>query len=251
MALDKKKVGEISEVKTSQKEYKIQIVAGKSTTGSAKKTDEPKPNVPKPNQSPNPLFSGLKSDILAELESIKRAVTTNKVDEVLGLGYKVGRDGAILRNNNQKKVLPTELETADYEEIISLITQKRDLGRDKNIELNKEIDKKLVDHSDLFYWPITVSKTPNMQSEKNILLLATGKDYSLIGSQEQQVGRDYLKENRNKIRAIIIANTNWQNIGLLADIGREIGSHIPIYTGHPSKLILSYLFPRLRNKIIA
>ncbi|CAG8850239.1 26209_t:CDS:1, partial [Racocetra persica] len=51
--------------------------------------------------------------------------------------------------------------------------------------------------------------------------------------------------------AIIIANTNWQNIGLLADIGREIGSHIPIYTSHPSKLILSYLFPRLRNKIIA
>ncbi|KLL04564.1 MAG: metallo-beta-lactamase [Mycoplasmataceae bacterium RV_VA103A] len=90
-----------------------------------------------------------------------------------------------------------------------------------------------------------------LESEKNILLLATGKDYSLIGSQEQQVGRDYLKENRNKIRAVIIANTNWQNIGLLADIGREVGFQIPIYTSHPSKLILTYLFPRLRNKIIA
>ncbi|KLL04565.1 MAG: hypothetical protein MRERV_18c026 [Mycoplasmataceae bacterium RV_VA103A] len=155
---------------------------GKSTTRPAKKTDEPKPNVPKPNQSPNPLFSELKSDILAELESIKRAVTTNKVDEVLGLGYKAGRDGAILRNNNQKKVLPTELETADYEEIISLITQKRDLGRDKNIELNKEVDKKLADHSDLFYWPVTVSKTPNMRDWYAWRLSAkeNGKDYNLL-----------------------------------------------------------------------
>jgi hypothetical protein len=47
-----------------------------------------------------------------------------------------------------------------------------------------------------------------LESEKSILLLATGKDYSLIGSQEQQIGRDYLKENKNKIRAIIVANTN-------------------------------------------
>ncbi|CAG8732105.1 535_t:CDS:2, partial [Ambispora leptoticha] len=87
-------------------------------------------------------------------------------------------------------------------------------------------------------------------SENHILLLATGKDYSLVGFQEQQIGRDYLKENKNKIKAIMVTNTNWQNVGLLADICREIGSHIPIYTSHPSKLIFPYLFPQLRNKII-
>jgi len=89
-----------------------------------------------------------------------------------------------------------------------------------------------------------------LESEKNILLLATGKDYSLVGSQEQQVGRNYLKENKIKIRAIIVANTNWQNVGLLADISREIGPYVPIYTSHYSKIILSYLFPQLRSKII-
>lgn len=71
-----------------------------------------------------------------------------------------------------------------------------------------------------------------------------------MGFQEQQIGRDYLKENRNKIRAIIVANTNWQNIGLLADICQEIGSQIPIYTSHQSKMVFSYLFPQLRNRII-
>ena len=89
-----------------------------------------------------------------------------------------------------------------------------------------------------------------MESEKHILLLATGKDYSLIGSQEQQIGRDYLKENKAKIRAIIVTNTNWQNIGLLADICREIGLPIPIYASYQSKLVFSYLFPPLRNKVI-
>ena len=89
-----------------------------------------------------------------------------------------------------------------------------------------------------------------LESEKCILLLATGKDYSLIGSQEQQVGRNYLKDKKAKIRAIIVTNTNWQNVGLLADISREIGPQVPIYTSHYSKIILSYLFPRLRSKII-
>ena len=89
-----------------------------------------------------------------------------------------------------------------------------------------------------------------LESEKSIILLATGKDYSLIGSQEQQVGRNYLKENKDKIRAIIVTNTSWQNVGLLTDISREIGFHVPIYTSHYSKIVLSYLFPQLRSKII-
>jgi hypothetical protein len=40
------------------------------------------------------------------------------------------------------------------------------------------------------------------------LILATGKEYTLTGYQEQQIGRDYLKENRAKIRAIVVTNTN-------------------------------------------
>ena len=89
-----------------------------------------------------------------------------------------------------------------------------------------------------------------MESQRCILLLATGKDYSLTGFQEQKIGRDYLKENRNKIRAIIVINTNWQNIGLLSDICQEINPHIRIYTSHYSRAIFPYLFPQLRNKIM-
>lgn len=90
-----------------------------------------------------------------------------------------------------------------------------------------------------------------LESEQGILVLATGKEHSLTGYQEQQVGRDYLKENRAKIKAIIVTNTNWQNIGCLSDICREIGSQIPIYSSYQSRLILSYLFPsQLRNRII-
>jgi hypothetical protein len=90
-----------------------------------------------------------------------------------------------------------------------------------------------------------------LESERSIILLAAGKDYSLTGCQEQQIGRDYLKENRNKIKGIIVANTNWQNIGLLADISREIGFQVPIYTSYQSRIVLPYFFPQLRNRIIA
>lgn len=90
-----------------------------------------------------------------------------------------------------------------------------------------------------------------LESEQSILILATGKEYSLTGYQEQQIGRDYLKENRAKIKAIIVTNTNWQNIGSLNDICHEVGSQIPIYSSYQSRLVLSYLFrPRLRNRII-
>ncbi|WNE40974.1 MAG: Ribonuclease J [Mycoplasmataceae bacterium] len=90
-----------------------------------------------------------------------------------------------------------------------------------------------------------------LESEQGILLLATGKEYSLTGYQEQQIGRDYLKENRAKVKAIVIANTNWQNVGCLSDICREIGVQIPIYTSFQSRLVLSYLFPlQIRNRII-
>jgi mRNA degradation ribonuclease J1/J2 len=90
-----------------------------------------------------------------------------------------------------------------------------------------------------------------LESEQGILVLATGKEHSLTGYQEQQAGRDYLKENRAKIKAIIVANTNWQNIGCLSDVCREIGSQIPIYSSYQSRLVLSYFFPsQLRNRII-
>jgi mRNA degradation ribonuclease J1/J2 len=89
-----------------------------------------------------------------------------------------------------------------------------------------------------------------LETEKNILILATGRDCSVMGLQEQQIGRDYLKENRAKIGGIVVTNTGWQNIGLLADICQEFGPHVPVYTSFYSKLVFSYLFPQLRNKVI-
>ena len=51
-----------------------------------------------------------------------------------------------------------------------------------------------------------------LESEKAIILLATGQDYSVAASTEQQLGYDYLKENRNKIQGIIINNTTENDI---------------------------------------
>ncbi|CAG8453194.1 3888_t:CDS:2 [Ambispora gerdemannii] len=43
---------------------------------------------------------------------------------------------------------------------------------------------------------VKISNLYLLESEKYILLLAAGKDYSLNGYQEHQIGRDYLKENK-------------------------------------------------------
>lgn len=89
-----------------------------------------------------------------------------------------------------------------------------------------------------------------LETEKNIIIIASGKGYSSFNLPEQQIGLDYLKENRNKVGAIIVNNTNFQNIGLLEDISHSLGFSVPIYTSSYSKLILSYLFPQLRNRVI-
>jgi hypothetical protein len=65
----------------------------------------------------------------------------------------------------------------------------------------------------------------------------------------QQINYDYLKENYSKLKAIVINNTNFQNIGLLEKICQDLGKEVAIYTSVPNKLILCYLFPQIRNKI--
>jgi len=48
-----------------------------------------------------------------------------------------------------------------------------------------------------------------LETEKSIIILAGGQDYLLSDdSPEQQLGRNYLKENKNKIKAIIVVNTS-------------------------------------------
>jgi mRNA degradation ribonuclease J1/J2 len=89
-----------------------------------------------------------------------------------------------------------------------------------------------------------------LETEQAIIIVATGKGYSLADLQEQQVGLDYLKENCNKVKAVIINNTGFHNIGLLEDVYQVLGSSVPLYTSFHSKLILSYLFPRLRSRMI-
>jgi len=89
-----------------------------------------------------------------------------------------------------------------------------------------------------------------LETEKSIIILATGKVNSSKNLQEQQIGRDYLKEKKSKVKVVIINNTNFQNIGLLVDICSDLGVSIPIYASFHSKLIISYLFPSLKNRII-
>ena len=81
--------------------------------------------------------------------------------------------------------------------------------------------------------------------------MAVGQDYSLtdLTEQQQQLGYDYLKENRSKLQGIIINNTASKNVGLLVEICQTFGKEIPLYASVHSKLILHYLFPEIRNKI--
>ena len=88
-----------------------------------------------------------------------------------------------------------------------------------------------------------------LEDSESIIVLAAGQNFSLKRAQEQQIGRDYLKENRNKVKAILVNNTSWQNIGLLPDICRDLGFKVPIYTSFHNRLILFSLFPHFRNKI--
>ena len=81
-------------------------------------------------------------------------------------------------------------------------------------------------------------------------MLAAGKAFLTAEIQEQQVGQDYLKQNKVKVRAIIITNTSWQNAGFLAEVCQTLGTSIPLYASHLSKIILTSLFPSLRNKIV-
>ena len=82
------------------------------------------------------------------------------------------------------------------------------------------------------------------------MVVASGKGYSLVNFQAQQIGLDYLKENLHKVKAIVISNTSFQNTGLLEDVCQILGTSIPLYASFHSRLIISYLFPRLRNKIL-
>lgn len=149
-----------------------------------KRVNSPSNSPPKPNNnSQKELASEIKNRITTELEQIKKAKTTNDIDEILVFGYKVGPQGAILQSNNRKKVLPSELEATDYQEIVKLITQKkRELAQNKTLELRKEIAEKLNDRPDLFYWPIQISKTPKMSDwyAWSFFAKEKGKDYKLI-----------------------------------------------------------------------
>jgi hypothetical protein len=49
----------------------------------------------------------------------------------------------------------------------------------------------------------------------------------------------------------VINNTNFQNIGLLEDICQVLGNNVPLYTSFHNKLIISYFFPRFRNKVLS
>lgn len=92
-----------------------------------------------------------------------------------------------------------------------------------------------------------------LETEKDIVIFSTGKDYQNgdeISASAQQIGKNYLKEKKDKIKAIVINNSSYRSIGLLDNICLELGHYIPIYTSYHNKIIINSKFPKLRNRIL-
>ncbi|CAG8471185.1 14270_t:CDS:10, partial [Cetraspora pellucida] len=264
MALDNKKVGEISEVKTTNQKHrflisqKFPVLLNKNLLSSENFTlayseNEVVKKVVKTGHFDNQLILLEKNFTLTPDSPLKDDPDfldrfANSKSEGVYFDYSkyTGGDYIFIGNQIQggkpEKDLDKYVFHPDNPSIKELLAKKhlqvQNLRSDKEYQifyLERDIEKRVFLGNSVTYYFNNGAKvrTAVLQSEKNILLLATGKDYSLVGSQEQQIGRDYLKENRNKIRAIIIANTNWQNIGLLADIGPE---KIYLLIGNPENI---------------
>ncbi|CAG8752288.1 13505_t:CDS:2, partial [Racocetra fulgida] len=140
-------------------------------------------------------------------------------------------------NNKKNKFISYRLLTTGQEKkadpIQNKISYSSPLGK---VLMNKKIGE--------------VGNFSALESEKTIIILAAGQDYALSGSEEQQLGCSYLKENRDKIQGIIVNNTTFHNTGFLAQICQELGQQIPIYTSVHNKLVLHYLYPQIKNRIV-
>ncbi|CAJ0865784.1 13940_t:CDS:2 [Entrophospora sp. SA101] len=233
MALVNKKVGEITE---------------DLPKNSPEKVDKPTPNQPN-NNSKKGLADKIKTDLQARLERVKNGSDEDTSPYIITFGDKIMCTVADLDFVKKgEKISSADIGTENYQEIANLINQQSQEAQEKmdaNPGFGRQNGKSYCliipkNHSALaniepcvlqFYLITGIENIPLEPSpmdgtglykisEKYILLLATGKDYSLSGSQEQQIGRDYLKENKAKIKAII------------------------------SKLLFPHLFPQLRNKVI-
>ena len=89
-----------------------------------------------------------------------------------------------------------------------------------------------------------------IENENTILILAAGKGYSRTSLQEQEIGINYLRENKDKVKGVILANTNYWNIGSLAEVLNSLEDKVPVHTNSNNKLILNYLFPQIQNQIV-
>ncbi|CAI2161861.1 5530_t:CDS:2 [Funneliformis geosporum] len=74
--------------------------------------------------------------------------------------------------------------------------------------------------------------------------IPAGQNFSLARTPEQQIGRDYLKENRNKVKAIIINNTK------LLEIGKKWGNKIRILDEKSAQLVSQILSRSPLQKVI-
>lgn len=87
-----------------------------------------------------------------------------------------------------------------------------------------------------------------LESENAILILACGKGYSYNNVIEIQFAFEHLRNNKNKIKAIIIKNTDFQNFSLLLDVFREF--QVPIYSSLYSKIIIEKEIPEIKSRSI-
>lgn len=79
-----------------------------------------------------------------------------------------------------------------------------------------------------------------LESDETILLIGAGKDNPYV--IRNVLSLDYLKENKDKIKAVLINNSSPKNSGFLQEIYNELDLNVPIYGSKSTKLALDVYF---------
>src|SRR6202012_1729632 len=79
-----------------------------------------------------------------------------------------------------------------------------------------------------------------LESDETILLIGAGKDNPYV--IRNILSLDYLKENKDKIKAVLINNSSPKNSGFLQEIYNELDLNVPIYGSRSTKLALDVYF---------
>ena len=88
-----------------------------------------------------------------------------------------------------------------------------------------------------------------LEDENTIIILSVGHGYYLKESTDDyQLAFNYLEEKYEKIKAIVINNTSFRNIGLLLVFFKKF-TEIPIFTSNYNSDIISFLLSKMERKL--